>query len=132
MTEKIIAITEYSGKMHYGYGDGYKIITNKQEIVMLISNGQSCCENWGYFFCNDDPQDFVGADVLAIKLTDDALNEAHFKQELEYGVYDGGVMFVNIETNIGTLQFVAYNAHNGYYSHAAHIKCKQLEFDTYL
>ena len=35
-------------------------------------------------------------------------------------------MFVNLETNKGTLQFVAYNEHSGYYGHEAKVQCTQL------
>ncbi len=35
-------------------------------------------------------------------------------------------MFVNLETNVGLLQFVAYNSHNGYYGHDAVLVSKQL------
>jgi hypothetical protein len=41
-------------------------------------------------------------------------------------------MFVNIDTSRGRLQFVAYNAHNGYYSHEATVSSKQLHYDTSL
>lgn len=131
--EKILSIVEASVKMpEYGYGDGYVITTDKQKISMAISNSQSCCENWGYFWSNDNVEEFIGANLLSVKLTDDCLNEAKFKDELEYGVYDGGLMFINFETDIGTLQFTVYNAHNGYYSHAAFVKCEQLNVETYL
>lgn len=34
-------------------------------------------------------------------------------------IYDiDGVMFINIETTKGFLQFVVYNEHNGYYGHS--------------
>jgi hypothetical protein len=35
-------------------------------------------------------------------------------------------MFVDIETDRGVLQFVAYNAHNGYYGHKARVQSTQL------
>lgn len=130
--EKIIAITEYTGEFdNEGHnwttsGDGYKVITDKQEIVLLIANYQSCCEDWGYFFCNDNPQDFIGANLLNVTLTDTALNEAFLTTRGLYEIYGGGLMFVNLETDKGTLQFVAYNEHNGYYGHAAVVKSTQL------
>lgn len=102
--------------------DGYEVKTSKQVIKLGISNGQSCCESWGHFWMNDKPDDFVGAEVTAVTLTDTAL-----KTEKAPEVYDGGIMFVNIETNRGTLQFTAYNAHNGYYGHEAVVICQQLE-----
>jgi hypothetical protein len=127
--EKITQINDLEVRGDYSGQSGYEIVTSKQRIKLLIDNGQSCCENWGYFWCNDDVQSFVGADLQSVKLTDAALNDAHMKANdldptREY--FEGGVMFVNIETSRGTLQFVAYNQHNGYYGHTAVVECKQL------
>jgi hypothetical protein len=109
--------------------EGFEIITTEQSIKLYISADQSCCERWGYFWCNDNPQDFIGASLLGVKLTDDVLNEAHFKInniDPNSMFFEGGIMFVDIETNMGKLQFVAYNQHNGYYGHTARVECKQL------
>jgi hypothetical protein len=38
-------------------------------------------------------------------------------------------IFVNIETSRGTLQFIAYNRHNGYYGHKVKIDSIQLDFE---
>lgn len=53
--EKILRIEEIS----QDYTDGYAIITNKQTIKLLISNSQSCCEEWGYFMSDDDLEYFI-------------------------------------------------------------------------
>ena len=45
---------------------------------------------------------------------------------------EGGVMFVNLETDMGTLQFVAYNEHNGYYGHEAKVQCTKLTHAEHL
>lgn len=99
--EKIIAINEYEN----GRADGFEILTTQQTIKLLISNSQGCCENWGYFLSEDNLQDFIGANLLNIKLTDTVLNKVKFD---EIGFYEGGLMFVDIETSNGVLQFVAY------------------------
>ena len=52
-------------------------------------------------------------------------------EELEY-LDSGGAMFVNLETSEGLLQFVAYNAHNGYYGHEAVLVSKQLNHEERL
>lgn len=96
--------------------DGYRIKTDKHEFNILIDNGQCCCESWGYFYLNDDEQEFVGSELLEVKLTDTALN----KQKVEEsGYYEdcGGIQFVDFVTDKGVLQFAVYNAHNGYYGH---------------
>ena len=107
--------------------DGYEVTTSEQSIKLLIGSDQSCCENWGYFWCNDNPQEFVGAEVRGVSLTDTALDTKILEKNDAHEVYDGGVMFVNIETDRGVLQFVAYNSHNGYYGHEAKVECRQLK-----
>ena len=102
----------------YGSYDGYKVTTNKHEYHLLIENGQSCCESWGYFESNDNIEEFIGSKLLDVKLTNTALNVQKLKSEgLEYGFDSGGIQFVDFETNKGVLQIAVYNAHNGYYGH---------------
>ena len=107
--------------------EGYEVLTTKQKIRLGISEGQSCCESTGFFWMNDKPEEFIGAQVNSVTITDQALNTEKAPE-----VYDGGVMYVNIETDRGTLQFTAYNAHNGYYGHSAIVRCEQLNHDTTL
>lgn len=120
--EKILKIQEINGEW-----GGYEIVTDKQNVTLLIDNDQSCCEDWGWFWSNDNPQDFIGAELLGISITDTAL-----RSEKVVDVHEGDTMFVNIETSNGLLQFVAYNAHNGYYGHIAKVSSTQLNYSTCL
>lgn len=95
--------------------EGYEIITDKGSIKVGVSNYQLCCEDWGYFTSEDNLQDFLGAEVIQVDLVD---KELKVYEKLRY-LEDGGAMFVNVVTNKGTLQLVAYNCHNGYYGHNA-------------
>ncbi|AHJ87267.1 hypothetical protein phiPsa374_009 [Pseudomonas phage phiPsa374] len=115
---KIASIEEVTfGKEHstwYSY-EGYEItLDNGQKIKMGIDNGQSCCENWGYIISEDNLAQYVGAEYYGIEAVGQALEHVEIKD-----VYEGGIMFININTSEGVLQFVAYNEHNGYYSHQA-------------
>lgn len=107
--------------------DGFRIRTNQQLIHFGISNEQCCCENWGYFMTNDNPEEFVGAKLLSIDIVDECL-----VKEKAPDLYEGGAMFVNFETDKGTLQFTAYNDHNGYYGHGAIVLSKQLKHEETL
>jgi hypothetical protein len=108
---------------------GYLIITDKQTIDIGISQEQDCCENAGYFMSNDDLKDFVGAELREIKLTDDLLETTVVP---DYATIECNTMFVTFETSNGTLQFVAYNDHNGYYGHEAWVKSTQVTEHTVL
>lgn len=99
------------GRYHYS---GFIITTNGGDIQLGIDNSQQCCENWGYLMSQDDFSDYIGATVLSVAGTDDKLAHVEVPK-----LYEGSITYVNIETSAGLLQFVAYNDHNGYYSHEA-------------
>jgi len=133
--ETILTITEtenmdneeYSGKM------GFVVKTSEQTIKIYIENGQSCCEDFGYFVSEDNLEEFIGADLIHMTMTDTCLNTTVMEEHVgEYGLDGGGIMFVNLETSEGTLQFAAYNSHNGYYGHAAGVVSKTLNHNECL
>jgi len=125
-----ISIARYDSKGAYAEDGGYSgftIETTEQEIMLLIENEQCCCEDWGYLLSEDNTEMFIGAEIMNIFVTD-----------TEYKNYDipfgdsldaGDVVFVNVDTNVGRLQFVAYNAHNGYYGHSVRVVSNQLKLD---
>lgn len=135
MGESILKIEEIEGSRA-----GYSITTTDQIISMTIENEQCCCENWGYFLSEDNVSSFIGTNLLDITITDTALRTYKVNdwttiysdnptRDMDYG---GAVMFVNIHTDKGLLQFVAYNDHNGYYGHEASVVSKQLTENMYL
>lgn len=128
--EKILKIEELS---HFSYKDpdswnstydGVKITTDKQEILVLVSDGQSCCESAGYVISEDDYSSFVGSDLSDVKVVDTGLNTKMV--EAGQSLDEGDIMFVNLETSKGTLQLAVYNSHNGYYGHSGIIKSTQV------
>ena len=56
--EKIEELNDYkiesNNSWYSSEYDGFLIKTNKQNIRILILNGQNCCENWGYFSTNEE------------------------------------------------------------------------------
>src|SRR5690606_32408818 len=125
MNEIILNIEEVFGqkfenKKRIDSGDGFKVTTNKQEILFLVDDGQNCCESWGQIFMNDNPQDFLNAEILNIDKVDIALDK---KKIDDLGSLDQGeVSFLNINTDRGTLQLAVYDSHNGYYGHSVYIR----------
>jgi hypothetical protein len=126
--------------------DGFEIVTSEQTIVVAIDNISQCCEDVGYFMTNDDIDEFIGAQLQDIDYVDGELavhtvstqhlvkyqdgheNEfstnTHYvdiKREREINDANNYAMFVNFHTSKGKLQFVAYNAGNGYYGHQFHL-----------
>lgn len=132
--EIINEIREYEGQRHNGWGSeaGFQVVTTEQTITLAIDNESSCCESWGYFLSEDDFAKFVGAELREVTITDTNLTNRKFlragdswEDEGEH-LDEGDTMFVNLATDRGTLQFVAYNSHNGYYGHEARVASKQL------
>ena len=126
--EKILSIKESYFKTtdEWNTYDGYEIVTDSQTIKIGISNHQSCCENFGCIITNDEIKEFIGSELKSLAIVNNVLNNKKI-DELEY-LDCGGAMFVNLETSEGLLQFVAYNAHNGYYGHEAVLISKQLNY----
>jgi hypothetical protein len=133
--EQILKIEEYQEKVQWSNMSGYAITTNEQVIKLLIDDEQSCCENFGYFMSEDDFNDFIGAQLIDVRITDTELKEGLLEKrdlDIESEYFEGDVMFVDIVTSKGTLQFVAYNEHNGYYGHEAKVISKQINHDEVL
>lgn len=107
--------------------EGYIITTNKQQIKLGIQEGQSCCECYGYITSEDDLSSYIGAELIDVVITDKLLVSTNLS-----AVHQGDTMFVTIETNKGSFQFVAYNDHNGYYGHEAIVISEQLNYSECL
>jgi hypothetical protein len=133
VSEHITEIRPYEGKAEYVREAGFQIVTTEQTITLAIDDESSCCESWGYFLTEDDTAKFIGAALLSVEITDTNRSGRIFETGWDYKegeniepLDDGDVMFVDIRTDRGVLQFVAYNAHNGYYGHRARVSSKQL------
>lgn len=90
------------------YYNGLYIKTNNGDIKVLISDGQQCCENYGYLFFEtpDDIKMFIDATIISIEDIDITFDNSIENQTQ-----------LRITTNKGVIQYAIYNEHNGYYSH---------------
>lgn len=142
MNKEIIKSIEYFQPFEGEYKgmEGYKIVTDKQEILILINNSQQCCEEWGYEACSekgiletqDDLDDYIGAEILDIEIVDTEKDIYKSLTDRVYRFYSFNAEFVNIKTSKGKLQFAVYNAHNGYYGHKIYIKFNNEVIDSQL
>lgn len=123
MNEKIKKITETN--------DGFEIKTNKQTITLKLGDGGGgCCEISGTLMSEDDLSRFVGSQLTSITRVDEQLKSYPALEELPNNDDRGtATVFVNLDTSVGLLQFVAYNNHNGYYGHPVTVRSKQLAID---
>lgn len=132
MSEVIKAIREVQnykpGKEDYWEAfDGFEVETDKQKIYVLIRGNQLCCEEWGYLSTPDDQSEFIGARLLSIAIVDQALQHERLEKACDSSYRE--TMFVNFETDKGTFQLTAYNAHNGYYGHDVRVISKQFNYE---
>lgn len=130
--EKILRIEETNFKTKkndWNSYEGFQIVTDKQTIKLGISDGQSCCERSGYFMSEDNFSEFIGANLIDLAITNTCLNTKKLEEE---ELYEPDLMFVNLNTDKGLLQFVAYNSHNGYYGHSAVVVSEQLSHEEVL
>lgn len=99
--------------------EGFKVVTDLHEFLVLIDDQSSCCESWGHIHSADELSDFIGAELAEVRLTDTALNSLIVERSGvgKYGWDGGGIQFVDFITNQGKLQLAVYNSHNGYYGH---------------
>ena len=96
-----------------GYKETYEgliIETDKGSIKLVISDSQSCCENFGslFFETPDDISQFIDAEILQIE-------DISIKRK-DYIDTDSETQ-LRITTDKGIIQYAIYNEHNGYYSH---------------
>jgi hypothetical protein len=143
MSETIKAIEPYEHNERWNREAGFKITTSLQEVLLVIDADSSCCEQWGYFLTEDDTSKFIGAELRGVSVTDTNRSKKRIERISYNERYDfddpnivdldsGDVLFVDIETDRGVLQFVAYNAHNGYYGHQARVVSNQLNHEAIL
>ena len=128
MAEKIYGIEEIGPIDPLGSMEGYQIVINKRRIEFLMDTEPQCHEEFGYLWSNENPQDFVGATLLGIDVVDNDLKKEALLDNLEKTLSNKSIdryinaAFINVETDKGTLQFVAYNIQNGYYGHYVAIR----------
>lgn len=84
-----------------------------RHVKFGISNGQHCCESWDYLHPADDYSEYIGAEYLGLREIDTWPEFSRNKYE-----YECGFQAIEVMTSKGPLQFVVYNDHNGFYSHA--------------
>jgi len=116
--------TGFTEKIHYLMGggfnyDGVTITLDDGTVYQFgIYNEASCCESWGFLSTPDDVAEWVGSEFRSLDKVETNELRAEIEGEYSYGLDEGGIAFVNVETSIGQLQFAAYNSHNGYYGHS--------------
>lgn len=129
--EKIHEIREVTNEKLSGNSwtsyEGFQIQTDLQLISIFIENEGKCCERSGYVVSEDDLSQFQGAEIREIVIVDTALNtKVRNATDSDNEDKYPHTLFVNVETNVGLLQFALYNMHNGYYGHDVRVVSKQL------
>lgn len=114
--EKILKIKKYDTFNRIGY----RMQTTKQFIYFTINTYRHRNEEWGCLLSEEDYKKYIGTKLLDIVLVDKPLEHAEG--------YKGFTACFNIETSLGTLQFIGYNKHNGYYVHEVKVTSEKWNF----
>lgn len=134
MNEKILEIKKIEKytykKNHY---DGFEIKTEEQSILLLIDSYSQCCERFGILTSEDNLDDFIGSNLFNVTITDKALKTKTVDMLKEFDNNCFNTVFINFDTNKGTLQFVAYNGSgSGFYGHDVILVSTRTTFKTTL
>lgn len=105
--EKILSIEEIKIEIDELEFVGYSIQTDKQVIKFIIDNERCTYENYGYFSSEDYVQEFIGAHLFDIKLTDTMRNVEKMSELAEEDVDNKWIkrntMLIDLETDNGFL-----------------------------
>jgi len=87
-----------------------------RHVKFGISDVQHCCEEWDYLHPADDYSEYIGAEYLGLHEIDTWPESSRNSRPMHWD--ESGFQAIEVMTSKGPLQFVVYNNHNGYYSHA--------------
>ena len=127
----ITDIEEVVGSKGFEDYQGYVITTTQQVIRVLISRFRGCCEEFDVDIIL--PGELT--DIASNALTDiNSLIGQHvtnvkwaYTKHNSTTVYDRFEACVEVHTSIGLVKLIAWNEHNGYYSHTVKITWKNHE-----
>lgn len=132
MGERVRAIDRYDGVNQWGREAGYRVVTTEQVVTLAIDSETWYCEDWGYVL-HGDPAQHVGAELRGVAISDTNRTGREFTHpQRGPGPWEPHVLLVDVETDRGTLQFAAFNSHDGDYAHRAHIRSRQLTQTVWL
>lgn len=89
-------------------GDGALVLVmGDGQTLRLFDNGRSCCES-RYLTCDDDLDQFIGAELIDIEVSDGPTVETEYGEPHE-------TSFLRVKTSLGDIVATTHNEHNGYY-----------------
>lgn len=94
--KRIVGLSIVDNKLRVSFDDG---------TLVLYDGGQSCCEH--RYMTTDEPLDYyIGATFAGVVTKDGGTRDGCEVHEIE---------FLYVNTDIGAIDFVNHNEHNGYY-----------------
>ena len=130
---KILSIKEYEELKDFnlkGY-EGYVInLDDNSSIIFGIENHLNCCEDFGYFSSECNFDDFIGAELIKLKVVEH--NDIGYPSHLvdligRKRMTFEDCVFLVLQTSKGELDFAVYNCHNGYYGHEVVVRVLKAE-----
>lgn len=112
---------------------GIELQTSHQTIKVFINSTQYCCENYDILMVTPDkqlnPKELKGYTIQKVGWGKQTIhpdykwiveNNSLFGEDVYYAI-------VNVETNKGLIQIIAFNNHNGFYPHLVKVSWKDYQ-----
>jgi hypothetical protein len=94
---------------------GYRIQCDLTEIVIKISGSRLSCEEYGVYCNSQRREECIGRSITQINLYDR-------RGSLDRDWRCEKSLIVELVTDNGSLEFILYCAHNGYYAHDYYVR----------
>ena len=125
------AATIRRNKIKVFENDGKYNFVDENNVFVGYDSGQSCCENFGYFFTDKMPEPDITADKTETTIEFDQSKyvfDPSFIERINGGSFDeGGIAIFKLvnkdkRKKKDIIYLCLYNYHNGYYGHGFEMK----------
>lgn len=98
--------------------EGYVIECENNSVLIGVDDNPQCCETYGCLSNRNDLSYYIGSELLSVEevLFNDCIYKIKNPERTD-------VMFVNVNTSLGTLQLALYNEHRDSCEHHVSIFC---------
>lgn len=102
---------------------GYKIVTGRQTVTVMIDNYAQCCEDWGVEISS---KDIIGQEITLVEWARSLPDEEKRSWETPFQAT------VLVKTDKKDIFITAWNVHEGYYPHSYKVKWADYEDSDYI
>jgi len=115
----------------HGYGNRLNVV-DENNVFVGYDYGQSCCENFGYYFTFTEPTEAKDEGDYQGDVDENSFDHSGYLFDVTYNKdlpvpsYSGATSFKLTKVGHPDLYLVLYNYHNGYYSHGFNMHAPEI------